>query len=443
MRISDKLFIPTLILVLSISMNVRLFYNIESMPSVTVVEIISYSVLLIFLAESALNKSVVGLINKDLFSKNRVLFCYFGWSCLAAFVGLTRSPQALQLYKDVLPALLVFFFVVATVDSEEKLNKLIWVYIAGLTITGLLAFLQVQTNSFYLGGFHEGTQFKTGLEGESVENLAMGIFPHPNGLAMYLIPGYLLLFALLFYRRYDSLGANLFLGALFALLTYDLIHTYAKATYIWIAFGIIMVLLPKRLRGVSFPISVFFLLVGTAGITIYGLHEFSSGNLIWGTLLTRFQLWQAAIAAIQDDVFIQLFGSGYSETFRLSRSFSNIEYTSSHNAILNQVIAFGIPAVMFYVGTVILAIWRVSKMIREGTEKYRALELFLLAAITAYVGESFFEPANEDIVLQSQLFLLFAIAFVLRSFQTNPQKQSGPTEADSRKPLNSTPESLY
>jgi hypothetical protein len=255
------------------------------------------------------------------------------------------------------------------------------------------------------------------LEGNTASNLAMGLYPHPNGLAMFLIPAFLLTWTIIIKRTWKGIVPVTAAVALIVLLSYDLAFTYAKGAYAWLGIGIALTFLPRLPSQLRLAIGIAAFLLGTVGLTSYALATISSTTELssWGTILTRYQLWQASLHIIQNDYFVSLFGSGYTEVINLSKIFSNIEYANSHNALINQVLAFGVPALVFYLWAVLSGLARVSRQKYTDSSVASMTGAFLYAAIPAYVGISFFEPANEDVVLQAQLFLLLALSYAINN----------------------------
>lgn len=421
------LYFLTLILTFSLTVNFRITNSTEGLPSLTIVEFLSYGMLALLLMEFAANRNFSVLFNRQYLRANLPVVLYFIWSGSAALAGILRSTESLRLYKNLFPSIILFIFISMFITSNDRLKKLFAVYLLGITLNGVLGLIQVQTDSMYLVGIHDATNYKLDLEGNAASNLAMGLYPHPNGLAMFLIPGFLLAWTIALRRPWKGIAPIAATVSLLALLSYDLVFTYAKGAYAWISIGIALTLLPRFLGQWKLLISVIVFLIGTMGLTAYTLDALSSDHTNLGTLVTRYQLWQAGLHVIQNDIFVMVFGNGYTEMFHQSRIFSNIEYANSHNALLNQVLAFGLPALVFYLWAIATAMARVSKSSNEESRIEGMCKIFLFAAIPAYVGISFLEPSNDDVVLQAQLFLLLALSYAVPNMKDQTEGHASET----------------
>ena len=239
-----------------------------------------------------------------------------------------------------------------------------------------------------------------------------GLFTHPNGYALFLIPAFLLLVALIMYNknylwRLTSVG-------LLSLLTFVAWKAQVKGMMIWVSFGVLLLLVPPKLEKSRIGGGFIVLFAGIISIIIITLWYFG-GEGASGTMQTRYGLWVGALTLFSTDPAVIMLGGGEKGMTILSGVYSNMmDYPSSHNTYLDQIIIFGLPALLIYIAIGIKAMRMSACSVNMTPRAERATPLFVHAALVALLGAFFFEPALGGTMLQAQFFLLCAMAVAIR-----------------------------
>lgn len=131
-----------------------------------------------------------------IFSNERMTkaaFLFFVGMCLS-FIGAFRTHTATDAFEiliQILKAFSIYLMIVATVDTEDKLEKYVWVYVACMVI--------LIGEPFFLSLRGENLLAK---EGGVIRLYGVGQFAHPNGLGAYAV--ITLPFLYLFFWHYRS-----------------------------------------------------------------------------------------------------------------------------------------------------------------------------------------------------------------------------------------------
>jgi O-antigen ligase len=338
---------------------------------------------------------------------NRPLVWYVGYAGLASVVGLARSSDSLQAFHDLVSAFAFYILVVVTVDTRARLLGLLATALAG-ALPGLgLGLLQVATGGFYLVPRSENVEAKLDLAGDAIRNTPTGLLPHPNGMALYLMPIALFLVVAVWHGFGDH-RRRLVLGGLLATTLFILKMTYAKGVYSWFAAGVVFLVLPRPFHRARFWIALAITLVGIALLIYLAIAAVLSGGTQYGTIISRLELWFTALDILQIDRFVTVFGSGSPQL--LARGILSFEYPNPHNAWLSQALTYGVPALVFYLAMFVSALRGLGRKALAADPTVRAIALAAMASLMALLGENFFEPADRGSTYQAQLFLLLAVA---------------------------------
>jgi cell division protein FtsW (lipid II flippase) len=223
---------------------------------------------------------------------------------------------------------------------------------------------------------------------------------------------------LLFRSRRIGRSTKVVLSLMWMLLGYNLWYTYGKAAYAFtlIGLGLVFVLgFPKRWHLAA---GLIILAASVGGITGYGLWAHARTGFMFGTILTRYELWKAAVLTLWHDPAVAVFGNGFEDMTSLSAVYSTMEYPNAHNAYLNQAIYFGLPALALYAGAWSLSLRRVSRMLKKEGTWEKTAGIFFLSVMVALLGLYFFEPANQGVVAQAQCFGLLGLVAAISRMST-------------------------
>lgn len=402
----------TLGLIFISSIDFRFFPNSEDVPSITSTEAAALALFCFFLGKLALEGNTKEHVFLRAYRENRVVFLYFAWALTASVAGLLvrQSTDALSAFKNLFPSFLIYLFVIFCINDMRRVKAALSAYLAGICANLAVGILQIFFGWPRFMKLTEAVSEKKDFEGSAIQIAATGIFNHPNGLAVMLIPAAILLIAILRYGYYKRALSNLTLLALLGLLFFVFLATYSKGAWFWVFVGLMVLFIPDFLQSWRFGLGLVILLGGITCVTIYSLFELSAGWEQGGTVLTRVLLWIAALDVIRGDYFVLVLGNGFDAMKMASSEIANWEYTNSHNSLLNQVLFYGAPALIMYIWLTFSALRRTATAMRDAHRESKIVARFLFAALIAVFGEYFFEPANVNLALQVNFFFLIALS---------------------------------
>jgi hypothetical protein len=398
---------------------------LPGLPSFSTLELLVYPALLCMLAEAMARPRFAARL-RELPAANRPLALYVGYAALASILGLGlgRSSDSLQACKDLVAAFGLYAMIFATVDSDARRLGVLGAALAGAALQLGLALLQAATGGPYLVELSENIDAKLDFAGDTVTQVPTGLFAHPNGLAILLLP--VVLFAAV--AAWSGLGkirrASLGMAGVLAVTLVVLKATYVKGVLAWLAVGLAFLVLPRRFDRWRAALAAGVVVGGVTALTWLSIRAFLDGEEVFGTIVTRVELWLAAIAAIRSDSFVVVFGSGNALLER--QDLVTFEYPNAHNAWLNQALSYGVPALVLYLAAFWVGLRSLARQITGATHPARPIALATMASLVALLGESFFEPTDRGIVFQAQIFLLFGLAAVGRAPAGPPRCPEAP-----------------
>jgi O-antigen ligase len=376
------------------------------LPSFSLLELVAVPTLFAVVAELMARPRIA--VSLGLYRHNRPLVWYIVYAAIASAAGLTRSSDSLQAFHDLFAAFALYVLVVVTVDTRARLIGLLAANLAGALPGLLLGLLQIATGGFYLLPRSENFENKLDLAGDAIRNSPTGLLAHPNGLALYLLPIVLFLLVGAWRGFGDKPRRSLAIGLVLAVSLLVLKMTYAKGVYAWAAAGVLFLVLPRMFDRWRFWIALIIPVAGITALIWLSLDAFLSGDLQYGTIISRLELWFSALDIIQSDRFVLGFGSGGPQL--LARGLVSFEYPNPHNAWLSQALTYGAPALVFYLAAFGSAFRSLAHRIRSGDRATRAVALAAMASLMAVFAENFFEPADRGATFQAQLLMLLAVA---------------------------------
>lgn len=385
--------------------------RLPGMPSFTILEILLYPIGLGLGAELLLRPRL-GERLRALYRRNRAIGWYAGYAGAASLIGLSRTSETLQVYKDLLPGLILYALLFLTVDSRERLVGVLSAHMASALVSVGLGLCQIVAGGPYLVERSENIESKLDLAGNTVGQVTTGAFAHPNGLAIGLLPAALFLVMATWpglgpRRRFSVAMAAVLAGVLIVLQA-----AFVKGVYAWLLAGLVLIALPRRFDRWRFAASVAAVVVGIAGLTWLSIRAFLEGDGLFGTIVSRIELWVASIEVLRADGYVALLGSGTGQLE--NQQLFTIEYGNAHNAWLNQALTYGLPALAFYLASFWIALRSLGRAIAASAGPRRAVALATMATLMALLGEYFFEPTDRGVVFQAQLFSLFSLAALCR-----------------------------
>jgi hypothetical protein len=382
------------------------------LPSFATAELVIYPVVLCLMAEAMLRPRLAAHLGA-LLRANRPLVWYVGYAALASVLGLARSSDSLQACKDLVAAFGLYTLVLVTVDSHQRLLGVLAAYLGGAALHLGLAILQAGGGGPYPVALSENIEAKLDFAGNVVTNIPTGLFAHPNGLAILLLPVALFTAAAAWPGFGRTRRPGLVMACALVVTLFVLKASYVKGVLAWLAAGVVLLVLPRRFDRWRAAIAVGVVVSGITALTWMSLAAFLDGEALFGTIVSRVELWLAAVEVLRSDGFTQLLGSG--NALLEHQDLITFEYPNAHNAWLNQALSYGLPALALYLAAFWVALRSLAHQIARSSAPSRPVALAALASLTALLGESFFEPTDRGVVFQAQIFLLFAVAAIGRA----------------------------
>lgn len=382
-------------------------------PASNLLELLMVVIFLFMLADTAVQKYHVSSVLSTAWRANKFIVCYAVWAMAASLIGVAYFPLSLFVFRNLLPAFVFFAIATHAVRRNSDLSLILIVFIISAVPNMVLGLSQLAFGKPYPIPLNLAAAVKMDVDGTYVKIAVSGLFNHPNGLAVYLMPIFLAALGLLFSKvpmsgwiRFGLLLAMIIGGAL-------LYATKAKGAWLWAAFGVFVLLWPKfliRSRYGAWLMWVAVVILITAAVVGSVIH---GGSL--STMMTRILLWKSATVAMLSHPFVAVFGSGQEAVWFASARVADLQYANAHNAFLNQAVYFGIPAVFLYIGCFMYAVRAAHLSYRDSDDvTVRTVGHICMAVLCAVAGQYFFEPSAEASGLAVEAFLFMALAGVLR-----------------------------
>lgn len=404
---------------LATTFDYRFLAGMPGLPSFTLMELITLWAFFLLFVDNIIYSGALWSQVVRIWRANPYLVGYFGWIALLAFVNFFRGYglATMAQFKDLLPSIVLVLVLIAYGRSADSLTLVVKALLVGIALNLVIGVSQGLTGWPRFVELNVGSAGKVDLDGRIVGGLmATGWFAHPNGFAMFLIPPVALLTTLISGRL--AIGTFWRIAAVVCtpLLVFALYRTQGKGAMAWSIVAFAYAVYPTRARFGAWWIMACGTVSGILAITAFGVFESHQMRSL-STILTRIELWEAAVEALRSDVGFLLFGAAFEKVFYLSIVTTGFKfpYPNAHNAFLNQAVFYGLPGLILY----LLAIGRATRSLCVSRQenslgtKFRGSVTYALAGTFALLGEYFFEPAAEGVLNQAQLFLLLGLCAVL------------------------------
>lgn len=380
-------------------------------PASNPLEVLLLVVFLVLLADTVMLPRQPWAWARAAWSGNRWLVMYFLWAMFAAFVGLMKLAHSFFVFRNLLPAFFVFVLLMHSMRSVRDVRIVLLVFLVAAVPNLALGLIQKVAGGPFPIKLNMATTTKMDIDGSLVSSAVSGLFNHPNGLSIFLLPVILVAFGLLLAPGRQGAWRRCFALAVFLSAVVLIYFTRAKGAWAWALYGILMLSLPRVLlawRGV-WLLQLIILTTLITAITLVSLHLGGS----FRTMDTRVLLWKTTFFAAQADPFIAIFGSGQFAVWLASAKLADIQYANGHNVFLNQIVHFGIPAAILYMLSFIHGIRVASETYRESNNpEIRWYSKVAFTTLLAIAGQYFFEPVAEASGIATCLFLFMALAAV-------------------------------
>jgi hypothetical protein len=405
----------TLILVFLFPIDFRFFAGQAGLISFTTTEFFAY--LLVFLAfiSGFLSQQVIRV-----YKLNRYLFWYFVWLSASSIAGglVFNNFNSLQALKDIFPAFIIFFFVVSCITNESRLKKIFIAYLLGIFVNAVIGLMQIFYDQPRVVNLAAAVNYKLDFLGQITKVVTTGFFTHPNVYSLLLLPAILLVINFIYTQK--NLLKKLTLFSFLVLLLVNLWFTQAKVTLTLALVGLFLLsfyhfkIKLQWFTVLSIVILAVILIVGFSLWLLANQNYLPSRNM-----LTRIKLGQAAFALFSKEPFVLFFGNGSDKLLELTASFW--PYKSAHNFFLDQVVFFGLPALLFFFLAVLQIMLSVSK---ASYRVFKKIDKFLIVSLAVFLASYFFEPANIGVAIQASLFFIIGVGVVLKQISILDNKSS-------------------
>lgn len=382
-------------------------------PASNLLELLMVVICLFLLADSANNKYHASAVVSSAWRANRFVVMYALWAMFAALVGVAFYPLSLFVFRNLLPAFLFFAIAAHAVRSSRDAWLILVVFVVSAVPNVALGLSQLLFGKPYPIPLNLASSVKMDVDGSFVKIAVTGLFNHPNGLAVYLMPVFLAAFGLAFSKIKLSAWIRLGLLLMFAGSAALLYATKAKGAWLWGLFGVFVLMWPRavvrsRHGGWLMWLAVVVLITGAVTASLL------QGGVL-STMMTRVLLWQSALVAMMSEPFVAVFGSGQEVVWFASARVADLQYANAHNAFLNQAVYFGIPAVVLYLGCFVYTVLQAHRCYRESDDvAVRRVAHICMAVVCSMAGQYFFEPSAEASGLAVEAFVFMALAGAMR-----------------------------
>ncbi|WP_293935302.1 O-antigen ligase [Iodobacter sp.] len=345
-----------------------------------------------------------------------VLVLYYSWIFVASLIGLLVYPKSIFIVRNLFPAFVFSLFLVNCVRTPKQLRILMYFFLISSLPNVLLGALQYLMGKPYLVVLNMASAVKMDLDGSFVRNVAAGLYSHPNGLSIFLLPVVVISAALSGMNLGQGVWGRVMALLLFIISAVVLYGTRAKGAWLWSVFGLSLLLFPLwfyRIRNSSL-LFVSILVSFIIGITLFSLDAGKTLSTMW----TRVFLWNAALNVFSHDIFLSFFGSAQLKMWYVSAKLADVQYDNAHNTFLNQMVNFGFFGLFFYLLNMLVSIKKACEIFYDKNAKdFFCFSKIAIAITLAISGQYFFEPAAESSGYALTFVFFIAIPSLLQNMR--------------------------
>ena len=321
------------------------------------------------------------------FAGGWVMIAYLLWGVLAGVVEFQRNgtPEGLHALKDSMAGIILYGLMCLLISTPRRLERVQQVMLGGATLMSVLAISQYVAGAPYLAPLSETAYLKHGLDTiDLVRHPVVGMFGHPNGLAMYMVPALILCVGSppprIGGRRWSGGLLLRIVCAVFA--SISLLLSQAKIAIVVGALGSIAIIVVRRRRIAYTParclLGFLVLLVLAAAVISVGIAlVLGRGAVVaTGTLLERWYLASAAVDVLQTHPWVALFGGANAADLEVGTGLA------VHNVFLANALEHGVVGALLFGMIFVQALRQRS----EGAWRYAIPVLSLLTLLMAEPG---------------------------------------------------------
>ncbi len=332
---------------------------------------------------------------------------------LASIISIFNSPYLFlsirALFSKTIQHILLFFIIIETVNTEEKLKNILKIGLISIVIVSIDGFIQYYVCHYDLFRLYPSFGYAplTDQMWPLFPGFPTGPFPFPNDLSAWML---ILLMPLLslFAWGVKSIRTKLILGV--SLFPFLFLFFLANTRGAWIGFftSLFLILFLKNKKMLILVILIIMLIVPF-------LPKDKVENIVGlSSMKDRFSMWQTGFEILKEHPII---GNGVNTFFVKFKEFRNDEFkglrgSHAHNGYLQIAADTGIVGLSFFLLIIIQAFMAGIRTVRRMGNKFgNALCLGIGSGILAFLIHSFFDTNLHSLPLI--ILFWFAVAVLI------------------------------
>lgn len=284
----------------------------------------------------------------------------------------------------ILSFILFYFVIINTIDTKEKFNIAILVFVIAGTLVALYGIYEYVTINFF------GTKYVDKELFSDIKTRVESTFGNPNVLGEYLL--FVIPISVSMFFGYKGWLKKLIFGITTLIMTICLAITYSRGCYLGLllAAGIFVLLLNFRF--------IILFLAGLVAIPFVLpesiIRRFASiGNMTDSSTTYRISIWKGSIDMIKD-YWYKPIGQGaeaFNSIYPLY-AYSGVGAEHSHNLFLQLVIELGILGLVMFLGIIFKFYQYLLSGIKNCKDKMCNLYLIgFVSAMSGYIVQGIFD----------------------------------------------------
>jgi O-antigen ligase len=332
----------------------------------------------------------------------KIPFLLFVLACLVAVVGAVDFPGSYQSLKRLLE-ILIFFWAVNCIESEELQERLTLLLIASATLSTLIAFYTVLETGIH----HVDTSLGEGVRAEGT-------------MSVYMTYAGLLMLALLLAigKTVFAPKANKWFIVAIVMMAACLLLTYTRQAWLGVVVGVVFIIGNRKKALLWFmPIILGIVFLFSPYNIQYRIQ--SMVNLNDYSLKSRIALWQGGWLVFKDHPAI---GCGFKCIDAVNQNYPDPtghikKLRGMHNNFVQLAVDTGLFGLISWI-----SIWVVYFMtlyqrciLIKGDNAYKRYAMGSAAAVVGFLVAGFFETNFYDSEVSMLLYFIMALPFTINS----------------------------
>lgn len=320
--------------------------------------------------------------------------------CFSAMSSLSMS-ESKNIFMLVTVFILFYFAVINTVDSKNKLNTLLYMFVIGATFASIYGLYQYAFGDLYSQAWLDSNMF------ENIKMRVYSTFENPNVFGEYLLLVIPIIAALLFTEK--GILKKIFLFVLLGINGIALVLTFSRGCWLGIIFGmaILAVVIDRRfiLLGVLLLLLAPFILPETI------INRFTSiGNMGDSSTSYRVYIWMGTILMLKDYWFsgVGLGITSFNKVYPIY-SYNGVPAPHSHNLYLQIIVEHGIIGLIIFT---YIMYYFYKETIISACKNRNLMLVGIISAISAFMLEGMTDYTwyNYRVILIFWMVLAFGVS---------------------------------